>query len=245
MNQTSKQELKKNIKKWKEADIQTLSKHFHRLNTLAKGDIHFERVNKFVMQEDDIVRFREYQATIKGIKIHLALQKNNKKKFTFFPILEAILDSGQEEYFKLIPKKNTTENSRAYSAIVPGIFKEMIVKNWEEIENHLLDDLFIAETNKELKRVHYFVIDQAIVSLINKFEDIEAITLYPGVDMNKFNTKQMISFTPVLGILHKKSTETLQMFIPSHGLLEFENEGEKEEIFIEYSRPCPPTCEDQ
>jgi hypothetical protein len=56
--------------------------------------------------------------------------------------------------------------------------------------------------------------------------------------MNKFSDKYQISFTPVLGFQYDDIIIPEGMVFGLKSILEFSNK----EVFIEYSRPCPPTC---
>jgi hypothetical protein len=64
------------------------------------------------------------------------------------------------------------------------------------------------------------------------------LSVYAGLDMNKFNNKDNPAFTPVIGYEFTQGT-----------IEKFKKVGIKDcserELFMEYSRPCPPTCESQ
>ena len=119
------------------------------------------------------------------------------------------------------------------SQYVPGIFKDMIHKNWEEVEMSLVDDLFTSKPRRRpMERVLFYIVTPG---LINPFlGNIGALKFYPGLDQNKFQYKDMVSFTPVIGIT--PSTPIKNAFLTDA------LRGPGGEVYIEYSRPCPPTC---
>jgi len=231
----------KHRRRWEREDMLQLSHHFHKITT---NGTQYTRTSDFEMREEDVKVFDEIKGDITDIKIYLGLKKSDKKKHTFFPILR-ITDKSEERYFKLDPIKNSKDNAQ-YFEEVPYIFKEMICKNWNEIDLHLIDDLFTARKKEVVNgkniestvRVRYYQVNNTMIeTVIQKLVGIHGITLYSGVDLNKFSNKELISFTPVLGFKYKERNENKET-LGLKGVLEFS----KDEAFIEYSRPCPPTC---
>jgi len=109
---------------------------------------------------------------------------------------------------------------------------------------HLIDDLFHCNgSNARVRVLHYSIgnekeTDKKIMQYINEIlGSIIGITLYPGVDMNKFSKKDMISFTPTLGFNTKGIKENSMGL---KGVLE--TMSGPDETLVEYLTPCPPTC---
>ncbi|AXT57128.1 hypothetical protein D1815_15750 [Aquimarina sp. AD1] len=244
------------IERWQQEEVLLLARHFQRLNE-TKGrpfSGYYTRANYFQMDAVDVAilnSLKDDGKTIQRIKTHMALEVEDKKNFTFVPIIEVDLeDTINNLFFTLIPKykepvepiqNGTIGDLDTGGVLVPGIFKEMILTNWNNLEDNLIDDLFVAVDTKtrQRERVNYYLIDNIdIIDLINDslLGEIEEFILYPGVDMNKFHKRDMISFTPVIGIT--PVGEVITEILSRHALLEFTDE----EIFIEYSSPCPPTC---
>ncbi|WP_103864392.1 hypothetical protein [Aquimarina sp. I32.4] len=222
---------------WKRADVLELTHHFHKLD---KSIGQYERVYYFAVNEKDITRFNAIEQ-IKTFKIYMALKEGHKESFTFFPIFEVVDTSDKKYYFELVahqkPKKGVQKDETAQlgSEIVPAIFKDMISENWQKVEMSLIDDLFTVKTaEKPMERVLFYSVTP---DLINPYlpGNVKELKLYPGLDMNKFQYKDMISFTPVIGLTPKLPIENN---LYRMGILE----SDGNEVFIEYSTPCPPTC---
>ena len=170
-----------------------LANHFHKLNGTQ-----YERTDDFAFRaedsEEELKRFNTVKETMKSLKIYLALDENDKTKHTFFPVLKAEDGAGKEHSFKLYPVSKKQLN-HGKSEIVPEIFKNMISKHWDEVDIHLIDDLFTARQKKENEpevtvRVKYYDICKAIIdSEIKTIDKITGITMYSGIDMNKFADK--------------------------------------------------------
>ncbi len=238
-----KEDYSKHRRRWQREDMLQLSHHFHKITTDGEQ---YTRTSDFKMDAADVKVFDAMKNDIKHIEIHLGLKKRDKKKQTFFPILRVESKDGSEHYFKLDPIENSDERDRT-TAEVPDLFKEMICKNWDEIDIHLIDDLFTARkievaddkrTESTVRVLHYKVNDAMIESVIQKLKGIHEISLYSGIDMNKFSNKELISFTPVLGFKYTERNAPKET-IGLKGVLEF---MDGKEVFVEYSSPCPPTC---
>ncbi|MEW7289717.1 hypothetical protein [Aquimarina sp. 2304DJ70-9] len=224
-------DFKDNRERWCKEDVLKLANHFHCFN---KKTAQYDRVIHFELL--DIVGFNEIRKEIESIKIYLAVEKKNKNKITCCPYIQ--INDDTDMVFELSPVSE--EEPRFGDSPVPKIFKDMVWKNWSESEVHLIDDLFHCwgkkyESDPEsIVRVEYFEFDDIAKTIKDSEKDIEAITLYPGIDMNKFGKRDMISFTPVLGVRPLLSENTINL----RGILE-SNNGE---TYAEYSSPCPPTC---
>ena len=227
------------IERWAHEDMLQLTHHFHRLN----GE-QYERTSDFVMDKtEDVPKFESIKKSIKRLRIYLALDAPNKAAFTFFPVLEVLTDDEKLYPFKL----HATENRKSTSGdleVVPKLFKDIISKNWDTIDVNLVDDLFFASKKTTngfdtlLRVLYYEVKGKMLTEVIHKLPELTGITMYSGIDMNKFSDKTQISFTPVLGFQFEEPDDTSDYSFGLKSMLEFS----KGETFIEYSSPCPPTC---
>ncbi|WP_430410092.1 hypothetical protein [Kordia sp.] len=229
------------IERWEEENVLQLAHHFHKLNT-GKGQ--FERTSNFSMNKTDaVVNFNEIKQSIKKLRIYMALNAQDKSEFTFFPVLQ-VLDVDDKKHFFKLNSIIAKRPNHGKSEVVPELFKNIICKNWDTIDINLIDDLFTARTKSDIGfeatvRVKYYEIcDEIIEKVIKKLDVINGITLYSGIDMNKFSDKYQISFTPVLGFEYENKDTDNETF-GLKGILEF---SKGKEVFIEYTSPCPPTC---
>lgn len=223
-----------NHNRWKEEDILKLAHHFHKYEGETEQ---FLRVKSFTMAEEDVKEFNKLKQ-IEYINIYMTLKEGYRKMFTFFPILK-VSAGGSEKFYELHPKtKEESKIATSNSEIVPEIFKEMVCKNWDEIDISLIDDLFMTKQQLRMERVHFYIVDGKIINFINKelLKNIKEIILYPGIDMNKFQYKDKVSFTPVLGFTLIEPKEY------GPGLAGFLEAKSDDKIYAEYLTPCPPTC---
>ncbi|WP_299243753.1 hypothetical protein [uncultured Aquimarina sp.] len=244
----SKEFFESYINNWATEEVLLLARHFHKLNDTKTQ---FERVDRFTAGPsgvDILNAVKPYGIEI--FRIYMSLDGESKDDFTFIPIIYLLLKDGLEIAFPLIPKGRDKlnpgvieETVNSGGQIVPGIFKQMITQNWDVFDVNLIDDLFVAvdsDTRGRL-RVDFYEINGDLLTFINDsiLGNIEDFTLYPGVDMNKFQNRNLISFTPTIGIVPKETVIT--DIISRHSIIEIPK-GEGGEIFMEYLRPCPPTC---
>lgn len=242
---------------WKTERVLNLADHFHEYFEEDNSFQH-KRVHRFEMANEHVNVFTKLE-TIEKLKICLAIHSvtNMENSFRFYPILAVeCAGSTETQHFPLDPV--ALSGPTPQSQFVPEIFKNMIHDNWNKLDIAYIDDLFIAQARDQegkildqMVRVHEFILNTEMIEFINSINidvkvntnsqemqpNIQNITMYPGVDMNKFGKTELISFTPVLGFSHLNDPkETLS----KHGVLE----ATTKETFIEYSRPCPPTCHD-
>lgn len=227
---------------WKMEPILSLADHFHYLK-VEEGQQ--KRLSEY--QLDDAEELTEFNRIVRDDKItriemHMALEGAvNLNAFTSCMYMLVYHGESDPTNFKLNPfEKPNPEIHLPNTAIVPPIFKEMIATNWDEVDNHLIDDLFIAKNQNVLERVHYFLIGDAMTTFIDKMledcsHNILDVKIYAGLDLNKFPNKETISFTPVLGFKLPKETINSYRASGSANCL-------RGEVLLEYSMPCPPTC---
>ncbi|WP_271782566.1 hypothetical protein [Aquimarina algiphila] len=235
---------------WCREDVLKLAHHFHKFEK-TKGQYH--RVARFDMKQGNLEEFKAI-GKIEKLTVFLSLKEGYREKLTFSPILKVIYDGNKSKEYELKPKtKLDIEQERIEKGggkiateIVPDTFKEMICKNWEDAEIHIIDDLFHCwgkkdpEDEESIIRVERFEVDRMVEYIDGLRNSLLGVSLYPGIDMNKFNKKNMISFTPVLGFQMDGSQHKEKSELGLKGVFELASN----EIFAEYSRPCPPTCID-
>ncbi|WP_108804738.1 MULTISPECIES: hypothetical protein [unclassified Aquimarina] len=250
-NQVKIRKQSDDIIRWEQEEVLLLARHFQKLNKVENSETwYYTRANIFEMNESDIETLNTI-TDIQSIRVYMSISGDDKNRFTFHPIIKIIYcDMSVEKEVKFTleakyqsPKISNISNTDVDDGgtQVPKIFAEMIWTNWNNIEDNLIDDLFVAkdETTKMLTRVIFYdASSEFVLNLFNNTlkNNIERFIVYPGVDMNKFQNRNMISFTPVIGVVPEEEVKTEAIL--RHGIMEFTDE----EIFIEYLTPCPPTC---
>jgi hypothetical protein len=232
---------------WQQEPVVNLANHFHRLNPGSQQQQ--VRLRKYLMSTGDLMELKQLMqnGSIQTLDMYLGLTgaaDNNEFTSCFYIHIKYGANSDLHKYFKLEAGAETAEDDlqddEPLSDLVPKIFKEMIATNWYETGFSEIDDLFVATQGTQFLRVKHFWICQQMIDFINTAfvdctDEIEAVTIYAGVDLNKFSNKETISFTPVLGFR-----------MPEDEITKFKEAGImeclKKEIFIEYSMPCPTTC---
>ncbi len=244
----SKENFEKCTNNWAKEEVLLLARHFHKFSGSKRQ---FKRVHSFTAGRSGVDILNAVQPYgIDTFRIYMALDGESRDHFTFIPIIYLKLKDGLEITFPLAPKGNDEldpgiqqQNINDGGQIVPGIFKEMITQNWNVFDVNLIDDLFVAvnENTRARLRVDFYEISGDLLDTINNsiLGNIDHFTLYPGVDMNKFQSKNLISFTPTIGIVPKKKKTS--EIISRHSIIEIPK-GDRGEVFMEYLRPCPPTC---
>ncbi|MFT5821582.1 MAG: hypothetical protein ACI8ZM_002835 [Crocinitomix sp.] len=228
---------------WKNEPILNLADHFHLLKALEGQQ---KRLSEYRFNSNDLPLFNTIvrDDSINRIEMHLGLTGAvNCNEFTSCFYMKVYHGINATDYFKLSPFEKPPvipKNVTPISDIVPQIFKEMIANNWDEVDNHLIDDLFIAKNGPIIERVHYFLIGDKMITFIKELlngcsHGIEGIKIYAGIDLNKFSNKKTVSFTPVLGI-------ELPEVIIEKMLLDGNVNCLRGEVLLEYSMPCPPAC---
>jgi hypothetical protein len=232
---------------WQQEPVVNLANHFHRLNPGPQQQQ--VRLRKYLLNTGDLMELKQLMqnGTIQTLDMYLGLTgaaDNNTFTSCFYIHITYGANSDLHKYFKLeagaANEEEEQEDADPLSDLVPKIFKEMIATNWYEMGFSEIDDLFVAKQGTQLLRVNFFWICQQMIdfmntAFVNCADNIEAVTIYAGVDLNKFSNKETVSFTPVLGI--QMPEEEITTFKEA-GIMECL----KKEIFVEYSMPCPPTC---
>lgn len=251
MNSLNTTNHEENKQAWKSESVLKLANHFHKFCGNAMQQ---KRVYQFEMSPDFLKIFTDIQS-VGVMRICMAINQDEvDESFKFYPIIELEWPPAEGKiYLPLEPKERY--DSQFQSEIVPWMFKNMVHDNWNKLDITYIDDLFIAQEldsfnnpTDQMVRVHLFDIDDTMCKFISRlnFEipangivdahpNITSITLYPGVDMNKFGKKEYISFTPVLGFTHHNDSPDV---IARNGIIETAGK----ETFMEYMFPCPPTC---
>lgn len=265
--QESKKQLKKshqkNIQKWQRCDVMDLARTFFdpSVNQLGSEDSQqFVKVAQIVIGKKDVKRllFRDLVPEKNSFKIEMGLSKGKGKRLLFAPVF-TVDNKGKKKsaVFSWEPKQ-------LGDAEIPYQLMKDLTNNWNTLENHLLDDVFMAkgENSDSMKRLMSYHFSPkssaanqafytAVYSLISKGYTISKIIMHMGVDFNKFSNVDRYSFSPILELKYKKSADTSSLLTEAE-LLEFHRLGARlgpdtdpddGSLLIEYLTPCPSTCD--
>ena len=233
-------------RQWQEEELLQLANHFHKLEDNSGQ---YARVKRFDMI--DVSGFN-LETSLVSMEIKLGLLDSSKRQVTFRPLLEIYRKNGESMTYLFEPVTNGIDQSASnkfYSEPVPAPYKNMVWGNWNDIDTNLIDDLFVAQAvnetgkdtvEKRMERVHSFIVDGSGLDVIKSLiGNITSFYIYPGVDLNKQSKIDKVTFTPIIGMVHPSAKKgNGSYFFSSMGAVEF---GESE-TYVEYSRPCPPTC---
>lgn len=235
------------VQRWKKESILRLAEHFHEFN---KTNGQHLRVANYTLSSDSIAAITAKWSKITQMGIHLGLNKGNENEnvITFVPFFYVKTNDGGEYFEMKVGSKDINGNSvdetsnitsTTQSEIVPDSYMRMVTENWNTMDFHLLDDLFVVQSKNVPVRVQsYHIIGNIIKALIQKpGKSLVSINLYMGVDMNKFSKTSMTSFTPIFGFIFKDFPENNEF-----DLLSALHLSRNREIFVQYSSPCPSTC---
>jgi len=236
------------VQRWRQEHVLHLAEHFHEFD--SKTGQH-TRVRQYRLKEDDVKTVQGIWSEITQMAIHLALRKKtpDENTITFVPILT--LQTNKELTFEMEVSAESTAEAKNLkgdvmkSSFVPQPYVDMVTENWRTMDFHLLDDLFSVQNKNIPERVMSYHITGNIIKQLAQLDgkNLVEINLYLGVDMNKFSKTTLPSFTPVYGFKFKEaSTIDLVRFFQTLTCYKRDDISKMEEIFIQYSSPCPPTC---
>ncbi|WP_298418601.1 hypothetical protein [uncultured Kordia sp.] len=246
--------VQEKINKWKAEPVLSLAHHFHKFNKQQHV-----RVSEYTVS--DLSTVKKNWNTMKKITIHLGLnneKQTNDNVITFAPIFEI---DGKYLEMEIITKQDKNMLKTNNGARVPEEYKEMVTYNWNTLDFHLIDDLFIVRDNGIPKRVTSYHNSGAVITalkeLIPDSSKLNAINMYLGVDKNKFAIPSLTAFAPVIGFQYMtvkdpKKNPVISYFINSGNVACKKIDSEIEEgviksifsleFFMQYTSPCPPTC---
>jgi hypothetical protein len=237
------------VQRWQQEHVLRLADHFHEYNPAMTQHA---RVSQYTLNTEAINTIKKHWKSIQEISIHLGLKESETQEntITFAPIF--VVKTTEEFTFEMSVRKEVLgdvhtlkTNVNKNGEFVPKSYVDMVTDNWKTIDFHLVDDLFVVQTDYVPVRVLSYHFTKEIVSELTKLlgENLLEINLYLGVDMNKFGTTTLPSFTPVYGFKFSEvSNLDIVQFFQSLTCYKSNDASEAEEIFVQYSSPCPPTC---
>ena len=250
-------ELLDYLNRWQKAEPFDLYKNFHKLTEEEKeGVFYFIRGREFKLSKKGmkVLTKVEENRPLKRINLWLGLTPFGTGKVSFIPILGLTFEEkGVQHTFyyemkdvKAEKKANSTIPNTDGSSVVSVPFVDRVRNNWLDTGSEQIADTLTSQSTEGLKRVLVYEIEGAGLDFfIAERQYLNALYVYPGVDLNK-NSVADISFIPVFGLkfsdLQARDTNIL---FRKHGFgisWRVGRENEDDELYLDYSRPCPPTC---
>ncbi|GAB5522225.1 MAG: hypothetical protein Roseis2KO_00970 [Roseivirga sp.] len=251
------------LKNWQEAEPFDLYKNFHRLDDSGKV-AYFIRGTEFRLGEKGMEKLTTPTPNEKlsGVALSIGLSDFKREKVNFIPILELTFcpDTCQNcencedkttYYYELedVKKKRKSYwgmDDYSGSSVVSLPFVDHVRNNWIDTTSEEIADTITSQSAKGLERVLlYQIVDAGLDFFAANREYLTGLNIYPGVDLNKNSVKD-ISFIPVFGLkLETLSNADTSTLFQRHGFgisWKINGEDEDDELFLDYSRPCPPTC---
>ena len=236
------------VERWQSAEPMELNANFHALqhqgSPLAKDapDLNqqFVQVDSFTMSKDDLDELKNQE--IHAMFLWMALDDFDRKKFTFQPILEIENDKGRFYYgFDRAPYTGFEDTQ-----VVPTPFVKNTRAVWRQMNTDDIANVFINEDATGAKRVRYFMIsDPGLGHIKSLLKDASVFQVLPGIDLNKETQADDVLFVPIIHIaVGDLSATSLAGSHDAHlhGFGWSVNDNFDDNIFFDYTRPCPPVC---
>lgn len=248
-------ELHEYLKRWQQAEPFDLYKNFHRLKEEDADLSYFVRGIEFKLGKQGLaVLMGDKKGTdLTGISLSFGLTEFDKKKVSFIPVLGLTFGTieDQETFYyqmedvKSNEKPNWVTSNYDGSSVVSVPFVDRVRNNWIETGSEQIADTLTSQSYFGLERVLIYQIEGAGLDFfISNRAFLTDLYVYPGVDLNKNSVKD-ISFIPVFG-LKFESLQTLDSSTlfrkQGYGISWKVNDDDDDELFLDFARPCPPTC---
>lgn len=240
------------IENWQRCDIAQLVNHFHFMEKGKSGDLQQKRLESMIMDGKALSTLKS--VAIKSLTLHMALSKKKavNGKVTFQPILEVSKADDSADFSPFRP----LASDDSHSGLVPDAFKEAVNRNWLLTDSSAVDDLFLAykptekhETPQLQRLLRYHISKKTntllfdVLTMKEVQQNLKAINLYMGADMNKLSDKAEFTFTPVIELRLKKLDDKTLLKIARKGLRSASGLAKDDDgILFEYLKPCPATC---
>lgn len=249
------QEATDRVGNWQKCDVSQLVNHFHFYES-ESSPIQQKRVESLRLEEGGIDYLRT-TGNIESITFEMGLSSEGSEngQLTFAPVW-SVRSAGVEGF---VPFEFTKPEQQLGLNLVPGIFKDMVSRNWMNLDPSLIDDLFLANKPSKsgkttgLQRLlyyHFSVKNNPVFFHVFRLDEVreklKGIYLFPGADFNKMNDRSEYTFSPVIQLVTKK--------LSAHALSEIarlslrvstgmgDSDDDDDSILFEYMMPCPSTC---
>jgi hypothetical protein len=244
---------------WRRCDVDTLIHHFHRFD----GRSQFDRLEAVHLDKNLLEILFPPEKDIHSFDIDMGLDSvvSVESTYTFSPTIRVKYNDDESAMTEKVFIQGIPPDLRD-SSQVPVVFKEWVVKNWMELKLEWFDDVFTAalkrDSPEERKKTPFDImtshrllgyhftdtINDSFLEFIREHRgNLDLLVFHMGVDMNKFQHKELFSFSPVFEVHVRDLTEEQVRELRSAGLRCIPKAKKGEEVvYYEYSAPCPSTC---
>lgn len=248
------------LKNWQEAEPRDLYQNFHKLDKEKETASFFVRGTEFRLKQEglEVLNGKNAPKSIENsqltrVNLWIGLSEFHKEKVSFTPILGLTFenaDNQSESFFYEMENVNPLRLRKPNdSSLLPLPFVEQVKKNWIETASDRMADTVTSQSAIGLERVLvYEITGGGLDFFIDNRKALTNLYLYPGVDLNKSSVED-ISFISVFGLRFNdllNDTSKDSLFKKSgYGIswtLKGDSGLEEDELFLDYARPCPPTC---
>ena len=236
------------VERWQKAEPVELSANFHALKsqgapTANAPDLNkqFVQVDSFTMDEDDLKHLKKQK--IEAMFLWMALDDFDRDKFTFQPILEIETKNGKRLYYDF---ESAPYDVFANTQEVPTPFVKNTRAVWRQMNIDNIANMFINEDATGPKRVRYYMFTgNGLKQIIDLIQYANKFQIFPGIDLNKETEPEDVLFIPIVHI----AVPTIKVTPLAnaheahlHGFGWSVNDDLDDNIYFDYTRPCPPVC---
>ena len=256
MNKHDKK-IQKEVLRWQDAEPFDLYKNFHELYKEDNESHYFVRGTDFYLSDEGLAALTDGEnGVLKRVDLWFGLKKFEKKDITFAPILGLTFDKDGVEkssFYHMLPtpmekRVKLNLNSTEGSSVISVPFVDEVRNNWIDTTSEQIADTLTSQSVEGLKRIVVYQIDGAGLEFLStNREMLTGFKMYPGVDRNK-STPANISFITVFGLQFSTLQDTARdvLFDSSGFGISWKIGGDSgeddDELFLDFSKPCPPTC---
>ena len=231
----------KRVEKWQSAEPGELAPNFHSLKAVNGNllDQQFVTVDSW-----DLTDLAELQnSDIEAMFLWMALDDFQKSTISFEPILEVETTTGTRKFLEF--NDNVFQNL-GQTEPVPTPFVNNTRAVWRKLEPEKIAEAFTNRNPKGSERVRYFKIEGVGLDWIKALLPYAiGFRILPGIDLNKATDDMEVTFVPIINITVPTISATGMTEAHGQNLHGFGwtvlEEGD-DEVYFDYSRPCPPVC---
>lgn len=231
------------VSRWQAAEPGELAPNFHALESGGSDiDMQFVKATEFILSDLDMLKALD----INEMFLWMALNEFSKYTISFQPILEVVHSVGTGETARSYLEFDTGMMDTNGTEPVPTPFVRNVTALWRDLESDKLPDVFVTTNIEGIRRVRYFMIEGIGLDLIKTLlPKSTMMRIIPGVDLTKKAFREEVLFVPIINLQIPNLKETgldTAHHNDLHGVGWSVNDGDDDDVFFDYSKPCPPVC---